>query len=81
MDHSDVSIVIPSYNGQQHLPPLLESLRQLDYPRDRLEILLVDDCSTDQTGQIVQNDFPEVRYLKNEKNLHFAPTINRGCSS
>jgi GT2 family glycosyltransferase len=79
MSTPDVSIVIPSYNGKEHLAPLLGSLRELDYPGDRLEIVLVDDASTDGTAELVTEQYSEVRLVRNEQNRHFAYTVNRGA--
>ena len=49
-----VSIIIPTYNRSQSLKATLESLLNLDYPSDRLEIIVVDNCSTDGTKSIVE---------------------------
>jgi hypothetical protein len=45
-----VSIVVPARNEERNLPPLLESLRHLDYPS--YEVLVIDDNSTDRTGAV-----------------------------
>ena len=47
-----VSIVIPARNEEENLGALLASLAALDFPRDRLEIIVVDHESTDRTGEI-----------------------------
>lgn len=44
-----VSIVMPAYNEGPYIRRSLESLLALDYPEDKLEILVVDDGSTDDT--------------------------------
>jgi len=49
-----VSVVIPIFNGEQMLPLLLGSLAELDYPRERLEILLIDNNSSDGTAKVLQ---------------------------
>lgn len=49
------SIVVPFRNEAQHLPALLESFRQLDYPVELFEIILVDDFSQDHSQRIVYN--------------------------
>ncbi|HOX25962.1 MAG TPA: glycosyltransferase [Candidatus Krumholzibacteria bacterium] len=49
-----VTIVIPAFNEERHLEACLSSLRDLDYPRDRLEIIVVDNGSTDRTGTIAR---------------------------
>jgi GT2 family glycosyltransferase len=49
-----VSIVVPSYNRAASLRRLLESLSRQTYPRDRFEVLVVDDGSTDGTVEYVR---------------------------
>jgi mycofactocin system glycosyltransferase len=48
-----VSVVVPVRNRPQDIVRCVESLRALDYPPDRLEIVVVDDGSTDATPEIV----------------------------
>ncbi len=47
-----ISVVICARNEEHNLPRTLNSIIKLDYPRDRLEVLLVDDESEDRTGEI-----------------------------
>ncbi|MCG6955539.1 MAG: glycosyltransferase family 2 protein [Gemmatimonadetes bacterium] len=49
-----VSISVPVYNEEAQVPGLIESLLAIDYPRDRLQILLVSDASSDRTDDIVR---------------------------
>ena len=49
-----VSIVVAARNEESHLPALLRSFEALDYPRERLQIILVDDRSTDRTYTIMK---------------------------
>jgi len=49
-----VSISVPAYNEGAQIRELLESLLALDYPRDRLQILVVSDCSSDETDDVVR---------------------------
>src|SRR5216683_1966976 len=50
-----VSIVIPSYNRAKELERCLRSLFALDYPTHCLEIIVVDDASTDETATTLQH--------------------------
>ena len=59
-----VSIVIPSYNRAQELERCIRSLLSLNYPLDRLEIIVVDDASTDNTQTMLCS-------LRNELTSHF----------
>lgn len=61
-----VSLIIPAYNEERHLPDKLQNLRALDYPPDRLQIIFVSDGSTDSTNDILRSaerDGLEVIYL------------------
>jgi cellulose synthase/poly-beta-1,6-N-acetylglucosamine synthase-like glycosyltransferase len=49
-----VSLVIPAYNEEQAIQGKLQNLLSLDFPRDRLEIVVVSDASTDETDAIVR---------------------------
>ncbi len=48
-----VTVLIPVYNGEAMLPTLLESLSRLEYPRDQLEIIIVNNNSTDRTADLL----------------------------
>lgn len=49
-----VSIIVPAYNEEDALEKTVESLVELDYPRDKYEIIIVDDGSKDKTLQIAR---------------------------
>jgi cellulose synthase/poly-beta-1,6-N-acetylglucosamine synthase-like glycosyltransferase len=50
-----VSIVMAVHNEERNLPARLENLRALDYPADRLQVIIVSDGSTDATGEILRS--------------------------
>lgn len=59
-----VAILVPAKNESAVLSDLIHNLSQLNYPRDRLEIWVVDDGSTDATPQILkklQSSFPALK--------------------
>src|SRR5689334_7738390 len=49
-----VSIVIPARNEEENVGALLESLAALNFPREKLEIIVVEHESTDRTGEIAR---------------------------
>ena len=49
-----VSIIIPTYNRARQLEQCLAALLNLDYPRDCMEIMVVDDASNDKTGAVLE---------------------------
>jgi GT2 family glycosyltransferase len=73
-----VSAVVLSYNRREALRLTLEKLREtLRYPPDRLEVVVVDNASTDGSAEMVAAAFPGVRLIRNEKNIGVAGW-NRG---
>lgn len=70
------SIVIPHWNGKQHLQTCLDSLRRQTYPA--LEILLVDNASTDGSQDYVRANYPEVKIIQLDKNYGFTGGCNGG---
>ena len=49
-----VSVIIAAYNEERDIVSKLKNTLALDYPRDRMEIIVASDCSTDQTDDIVR---------------------------
>jgi len=49
-----VSLVIPTYNEASVIRQKLENVLELDYPRDKLEVVVVDSASNDETRNIVK---------------------------
>ena len=63
-----VTIIIVHYSGKRLLKGCLDSLRRLDYPKDKYEVLVVDNGSTDGSVKYIQQNYPEVRVLVNDLN-------------
>src|SRR5579884_2583120 len=76
-----LAVVVPNYNGAAHLEACFASLEALDYPRERLELLLVDNGSTDDSLALMRQRFPRVRVLRNQTNLGFAAACNQGVAA
>jgi N-acetylglucosaminyl-diphospho-decaprenol L-rhamnosyltransferase len=68
------AIYIPNYNGSQRLGPLLESLRAQSRP---LDVVVVDNGSTDDSAELVRERFPEATLVEIGANLGFGPALNR----
>jgi len=68
-----VSVIIAFKNEEENLPRLFESLRQLKYPSEKMEIILIDDASTDQSGILIKQfkstaeNVLSIRLSQNEK--------------
>jgi len=78
----DLSIVIPAYNEEQRLPKTLDSI--FSYVKSRpylVEIIVVDDGSSDQTAEVVitcRQKYPELRLLSNTQNRGKGFSVRHG---
>jgi glycosyltransferase involved in cell wall biosynthesis len=70
-----VSVIVPTYNGEAYIGDCLSSILDQDHPR--IEVLVVDDGSTDGTEAVVQRFGPQVRYFR-QPNSGSAVARNRG---
>lgn len=53
-DHPNVAVIVPGYNEEKAFVKTIKSLLALDYPKDKLQIIAVDDGSTDNTWEMLQ---------------------------
>jgi len=75
-----VTIVIPMFNEGERIAQTIASLLELDYPKDKLGIIVVDDCSTDRShhhARAAAADQPQVTVLRNPHNMGKRLSINR----
>lgn len=72
-----VSIIMPSYNTAQFIAESIKSVQAQSYRN--WELIIVDDCSSDKTDEIVKRFLSDqrIRYFKNEKNSGAAMSRNR----
>lgn len=72
-----ISIIMPSYNTAKYIKESIQSVLAQTYPD--WELIIVDDCSTDNTDEVVQPFLSDerIKYFKNEKNSGAALTRNR----
>jgi len=68
-----ISAIVVNHNGGEHLQRCLESLRQKG---PDIEVLLVDNASSDGSVSMIRDTFPEVRVLEQNRNLGFGAANN-----
>ncbi|TXE12033.1 glycosyltransferase family 2 protein [Seonamhaeicola algicola] len=72
-----LAVILPTYNSAHFLKESIGAI--LNQSFKEFELFIIDDCSTDNTEQFVQNiDDNRVKYIKNSKNLGLAATLNKG---
>nr|WP_320010999.1 glycosyltransferase family 2 protein [uncultured Desulfobulbus sp.] len=80
----DVSIIIPCYNGEAFLPICLESLKHQTLSQDCFEVICVDDCSTDNSHQILreyQGQIKNFHIIQHSENRKQGAARNTGLDS
>ena len=73
-----VSVVILNWNGADHIHKCIESVLQQDYAS--VELIIVDNASSDGSFEAVRKNHPDLIYKKNDENLFFAKGMNSGLS-
>lgn len=73
------SVIVVCHNERDMLEGSMTALMQQDYP-GAVEVLLVDDASTDGSGDYVRTHFPAVRVITCQQNRGFAVSNNLGAS-
>src|SRR5204863_7861367 len=78
-----ISVILPCRNEERFIGPCLDSFLDTQWPKDRLELLVVDGQSNDRTGDIVRHytkKYPWIRLIENPKRI--VPTaLNLGIKA
>ena len=67
-----ISVICPIYNEEKYIGKCIDSILRQDYPKEDIEVLLVDGMSTDKTREIVLSycvDYPFIRLLDNPRKI------------
>jgi GT2 family glycosyltransferase len=74
----NISVIIPNHNGEEilkkNLPKVIDAV-------GNAEVIVVDDASTDNSMEILNEFKPRIKIIKNEKNLGFSLSVNRGVEA
>lgn len=82
----NISIVVPNYNGEEilkkNLPVLLGAVE--NYKKEKIEVVIVDDCSTDNSIEVIESFIKENKNLtlvRSETNKGFSTNVNKGVNA
>ena len=75
-----VSIIFPNHNGGREPLECLASIMRLAYPRKSIEIIVVDNNSTDESDAKLTKKYPFIKLIKLKSNMGFAKAINVGIT-
>lgn len=71
-----ITFLVPAYNEEKNIGKCLQSILNLDYPKNKLKVIVIDDGSTDNTPRIVKK-FKKVKLIR-QKNSGKAAALNNG---
>ena len=74
-----ISVIIPAYNEEKMIGNAIEAALKQSYPKDKMEIIVVDDGSTDKTCDVV-SQYP-VKLFKHDKNRGDSAARNTGAKN
>ena len=75
-----LSIIIVSYNVKSYLRQCLNSIL-VSRDVEKIEVIVIDNHSFDESCMLVKNEFPEVRLIENKKNVGFSVAVNQGIKT
>ena len=73
-DH--ISIIIPNWNGMKYIGACLNSVYESDFMD--IEVIVVDNGSSDDSVDIIENNYPDVKLIRFKRNKGFAVACNEG---
>lgn len=74
-----VSVIVPAKNEESVIQRTINSILDSDYPEDKLEVIVIDDGSTDNTAaEILKLKSPRINFIKNERNLGKRISLGKG---
>lgn len=77
----NVSLIIPVFNEEKIIEEKVQNILMLDYPNDKMEILIVSDASSDGTKEtILKYEKKRVRFFEQPERKGKASALNRGLS-
>jgi glycosyltransferase involved in cell wall biosynthesis len=74
-----ISVLIDTYNHERYIEQAIVSVLEQDFPASEIEIVVVDDGSTDSTPSIIEKFLPRLRYVR-KKNGGQASAFNAGIT-
>ena len=76
-----VSVIVPAYNAELYIGRCLRSLLKQTLDVENYEIIVINDCSTDNTKQVISPFIGDINYLENNKKLGLPTTLNTGIKN
>lgn len=80
MSEIDLSVIVANYNTRDLLEGCVESIYKAT-KKIKFEVIVVDDCSPDDSADMIRKKFPDVHLIVNGNNLRYSKTNNKGLDA
>jgi len=80
MEQPKVLAIIVTWNKKDYVLDLLNALKDLNYPQNKLDIVVVDNASTDGTANAIREKHPDIHLIVNQENIGGSGGFNTGLS-
>ncbi|MCK5354265.1 MAG: glycosyltransferase family 2 protein [Methyloprofundus sp.] len=75
-----ILIIIVTWNKKEYVIDLLDSISTLNFPRDQLDILVIDNASNDGTVEALEAQFDDIQIIRNSENIGGTGGFNTGLA-
>ena len=75
-----ISVIIPVFNGEKFIGRCLRSLLNQTLSREKYEIIVINDASTDKTEYALKLFKEDIKVIKNKKNIGLPASLNKGIN-
>jgi glycosyltransferase involved in cell wall biosynthesis len=73
----EISVIITNYNYGKYVARAIRSVLNQSFHRDEYEVIVIDDCSTDNSKSVIESFSGHVKAMYNDKNLGLAASCNK----
>lgn len=76
-----ISVIVPAHNEEKFIGRAIRSILNQDFPREKFEVIVINDASADRTRYALDLFADEIRIIDNETNLGLPASLNRGIKA
>ena len=76
-----ISVLVPVFNGEKFIGRCLRSLLHQTLSKDKYEIIVINDASTDKTSYALELFKEDIKIITNEKNIGLPASLNKGIAA
>lgn len=80
-NYQKIAIIIPTVFGGKKLLECIKSITKLNYPQNKIQIVLIDNNTPDKSYILLKKQFPKIITISNKINIGFPEAVNQGIKT